>query len=82
VRERPAPTSAQLAAARQRAREQDLRWDASHPRDDLRMSLVEARPAGRNLAGTDVERGADAELAALRPELARSFADDLTDSHH
>ena len=89
VRERPDPTAQQVATARRRAREQDLRWDASHPRDDLRMSLVEARGAAAThtlpdpLSGTlsDSQRGADRELAALRPELTRQLADDLTETH-
>ncbi|MFM6851759.1 MAG: M48 family metalloprotease [Terrabacter sp.] len=80
VRERPAPTSAQVAAARHRALQEDLRWDASHPRDDLRLSLVEARAAERTLPRTEVEGQADAELVTLRGELSRRFSDDLTDS--
>jgi Zn-dependent protease with chaperone function len=79
VRERPAPTGRQVAAARQRAREHDLRWDASHPRDDLRLSLVETVAAERSLPRTAAEKGADRELAGLRPELAREFAHELTD---
>ena len=82
VRERPAPTSVQVDAARQRAREQDLRWDSSHPRDDLRLSLVEARAAERTLERTDVEHEAAAELARLRNGLARQFADDLIETYH
>lgn len=79
LRERPAPTPSQVATARQRAREQDLRWDASHPRDDLRMSLVEARAAERSTERWGALPGAERELAGLRPELVRQFSDDLTD---
>ncbi|GAB3882037.1 M48 family metallopeptidase [Terrabacter terrigena] len=82
VRERPAPTPAQVAAARQRAREQDLRWDASHPRDDLRMSLAEARGADRALERTEVEHEADLELAGLRKALTRQLADELVETYH
>ncbi|WP_162262026.1 M48 family metalloprotease [Terrabacter sp. Soil810] len=77
VRERPGPTAQQVAAARQRAREQDLRWDASHPRDDLRLSLAEARAAERSVGASDVQHGADRELAGLRGELTRQLSDEL-----
>jgi Zn-dependent protease with chaperone function len=80
VRDRPGPTAQQVATARQRAREQDLRWDATHPRDDLRLSLVEARAAEASLATIDAQQGADRELSHLRSALSRPFADDLSDT--
>jgi Zn-dependent protease with chaperone function len=76
VRARPAPTAEQVAAARRRAEDQDLRWDASHPRDDLRLSLVEARDAEGTLALSDTD-DADGELARLRPALTRQLEDEL-----
>jgi Zn-dependent protease with chaperone function len=82
VRERPAPTGQQVAAARARAREQDLRWDASHPRDDLRLALVEAVAAKRSLPRTAAEAGSDRELAGLRHEMARELGHQLTDTYY
>ena len=81
VRRRPDPTSEQVAAARRRAGEQDLRWDASHPRDDLRLSLVEARAAHRTLPASDLQHAADLELTGLRAELRRAFGDELTETY-
>ncbi|MEW1955361.1 M48 family metalloprotease [Terrabacter sp. NPDC080008] len=81
VRLRPDPLPEQVATARRRAREQDLRWDASHPRDDLRLSLVEARASERGVMPTELEDSTDAELSALRPELRRRFAVELTETY-
>lgn len=82
VRERPSPTGQQVAAARRRAREQDLRWDASHPRDDLRLAFVEAVGSERSLPRSQAAEGSDRELAGLRPELARQLAHELSDTYY
>ena len=75
VRTRPAPTTSDIAAARARAQAADLRWDDSHPRDDLRIEVVEARPVTPDRATLEARRrlvtSADGELSTLRPGLSR-----------
>lgn len=84
VRDRAPLTAGQVAQACTRAREEDLRWDATHPRDDLRLGVLEARLAVPDAAALEgrhtLVREADAELAGLRPALIRPFRDDLLDS--
>ncbi|WP_323101934.1 M48 family metallopeptidase [Intrasporangium sp. YIM S08009] len=91
VAARPALGPGQLAAARRLAAESGRRWDDSHPRDDLRISLLEALPGtpsgvltGRGSATATLaalEVAASAELAGLRRGLSRSVRDDLLESH-
>ena len=84
VRSRPAPTPADIVAARARARAADLRWDDSHPRDDLRIEVVEARPVTPDQATLESRRrlvaSAEGELATLRPGLSRELAHDLLET--
>lgn len=84
VRDRARMTAGQIAQARRRAREEGLRWDASHPRDDLRLSVLEAHPTAPDPTALEARhalvRAADAELAGLRPVLTRPFRDDLLES--
>ena len=91
VAARPALGPGQLAAARRSAAESGRRWDDSHPRDDLRISLLEALPG--TPAGVLTGRGsatatlaalaatASVELAGLRRGLSRSVRDDLLESY-
>ena len=91
VAARPALGPGQLAAARRFAAESGRRWDDSHPRDDLRISLLEALPGapsgvltGRGSAVATLaalEVAASAELAGLRRGLSRSVRDDLLESY-
>jgi Zn-dependent protease with chaperone function len=84
VRNRPAPTPSEVATARARAREADLRWDASHPRDDLRIEVVESRPVTPEPAALEsrlgLVRSAERELSTLRPGLSRELAHELLDT--
>jgi Zn-dependent protease with chaperone function len=82
VRHRPDPTQAQVAATRELARRQDLRWDDSHPRDDLRLALIEARRTERSLPVTAAESGSDRELAGLRKALTRELSDELIETSY
>lgn len=79
-----ARTASELAQARTRARAEGLRWDAAHPRDDLRLSVLEAHetePAVDALtARRSVVRRADDELTGLRPTLQRALRDELLES--
>ncbi|WP_076261971.1 M48 family metallopeptidase [Intrasporangium flavum] len=92
VAARPALGPSQLAAARRLAAESGRRWDDSHPRDDLRISLLEALPGAPSVAlGGDatgslgsldaLEVAASAELAGLRRGLSRSVRDDLLETY-
>lgn len=84
VRERLSPTAAEVGRARTRAREEDLRWDATHPRDDLRLGVLEAHPTTPDPSVLEARRAlvraADLELTGLRPALARPLRDDLLES--
>ena len=84
VRVRPAPTPSDIAAARVRAQAADLRWDDSHPRDDLRIEVVEARPVTADRATLEARRrlvtSADGELSTLRPGLSRELAHELLET--
>jgi hypothetical protein len=84
VRTRPAPTPSEVAAARARARAADLRWDDSHPRDDLRLEVVEARPSAPDPGALESRRllvhSADGELMSLRPALARELGHELLET--
>ncbi|MER7071835.1 hypothetical protein [Terrabacter sp. NPDC000476] len=84
VRARPDLTDRDVALARSRAREHDLRWDAAHPRDDLRLGVLEAHPATPEPeAQADrraLARAADAELTGQRTVLARRLRDELLDT--
>lgn len=77
-------TAGEVARARTLARTEGRRWDAAHPRDDLRLSVLEAHAtetgvdvlaAHRSLAGR-----ADTELAGLRPTLRRALRDELLET--
>jgi Zn-dependent protease with chaperone function len=90
VAARPALKPAQLAAARRLAAGSGRRWDDSHPRDDLRISLLEALPGDDEEAsrpGPDLrhlvqlEAAASDELAGLRRGLARAVRDDLLETY-
>ncbi|WP_185748997.1 M48 family metalloprotease [Humibacillus xanthopallidus] len=84
VRTRPAPTPSEVSSARARARQADLRWDDSHPRDDLRLDVVEAHPATPEPAALEshrvLVRAAEAELATLRPGLSRELSHELVET--
>ena len=84
VRTRPAPTTSEIVAARARAQATDLRWDGSHPRDDLRIEVVEARPVTPDRATLEARRrlvaAADGELSTLRPGLSRELAHELLET--
>ena len=84
VRTRPEPITSDIAAARARAQAADLRWDDSHPRDDLRIEVVEARPVTADRATLEARRrlvtSADGELSTLRPGLSRELAHDLLET--
>lgn len=84
VRDRSDLTAAQVARTRTRAREEDLRWDATHPRDDLRLGVLQAHPSTPDASALEARQAlvgaADAELAGLRPMLTRRFRDDLLES--
>ena len=84
VRTRPAPTPSEVAAARARARAADLRWDDSHPRDDLRLEVVEARPSTPDAGALESRRrlvhSADGELMTLRSALTRELGHELLET--
>jgi Zn-dependent protease with chaperone function len=84
VRDRAPLTASQVAQARTRAREEDLRWDATHPRDDLRLGVLEAHPTAPEphllAERRALVQAADHELTGLRPALARPLRDDLLET--
>lgn len=84
VRERPSPTAGDVARARTRARAEGPHGRATHPRGDLRLSALEARPTEPDAAALESRRSlvqrADTELAGLRPMLERPLRDELLDS--
>lgn len=61
------------------SRDEPHRADATHPPDDLRVSLLDAQvvPPAPSGEVRDAMVGADRELAALRPELTRQLTHDL-----
>ena len=79
--QRPALTPAEVAEAGRRARETGARWDGTHPRDDLRVGLLSARPIGASWSAAEALESADAELARMQPELAHDLRAGLLGSH-
>lgn len=77
-------TAGEVARARTLARSEGRRWDAAHPRDDLRLSVLEAHatePGVDVLAShRSLARRADTELAGLRPALQRALRDELLET--
>ena len=79
-----ARTAGEVARARTFARTQGRRWDAAHPRDDLRLSVLEAHATEPGVdvlaAHRSLARRAETELAALRPALQRALRDKLLET--
>lgn len=77
VRTGPRPKPADVERLHAHAAAEERRWDHTHPKDTLRLALVESRPVPAALPPLLDLAGADAELRALRPRLARQLRDDL-----
>ncbi|GAA2160921.1 peptidase M48-like protein [Humibacillus xanthopallidus] len=84
VRARPAPTPTAVSEAHARARATGLRWDDGHPRDDLRLEVITARPVTVDAAALATRRllveAADHELRTLRPGLSRELSHELLEA--
>ncbi|WP_374970438.1 M48 family metalloprotease [Terrabacter sp. BE26] len=79
-----AHTAGEVARARTRARTEGRRWDAAHPRDDLRLSVLEAHATQPGVDLLAAHRSlacrADTELANLRTTLHRALRDELLET--